>query len=128
MLKLQQEKEWHKLADPEMIYWCARLNAIPGIETRQSCSGHKIGDVGKAEGLYKYEASGSLWFFCDWLTPKIAFDLASISTMERVQLIFFSDVDTAIWDLSFAGKNKDCLDESMEAIMQILSKYKLGAI
>ena len=120
-MTIVQAEEWHILADPEMIYWCTRLNAIPGIETRQSCSGHKIGDAGKAEGLYRYEASGGLWFVCDWMTPEVAFDLAKVPTMEQVRLIFFPEGD-AVWDLSFAGKNEDCLDESMKAVIQILSR------
>lgn len=112
--------EWHKLADPEMIGWCAKLNVIPGIETRQSCSGHKVGDIGKAEGVWGYETNGNVWFICDWITPEIAFVLAKIPTMDRVRLLFFPDGD-AIWDLSFAGKNKDSLDVSMQAILEVLS-------
>lgn len=116
---LESHCEWHELADAEMIGWCAKLNAIQGIKTYQSCSGHKVGDVGKAEGLYRYEAPGNLWFTCDWMTPEIAFDLARISTVERVRLIFFPE-GKAMWDLTFAGKNKDCLDKSMKLILQTL--------
>ena len=117
---LESCHKWHELADVEMIDWCARLNAIPGVETRQSCSGHRVGDVGKAEGLYAYETNGTLWFICSWMTPDVAFALARIPTMDRVELIFFPDGD-AVWDLSFAGKNKNCLAISMGAILQILS-------
>lgn len=113
------KEEWHELADPEMILWCAQLNAIPGIETRQSCSGHRVGDVSKCEGLYHYEANACLWFVCGWLTKEAAFNLARIPTMERVRLIFFP-YGEAVWDLSFAGKNKDCLERSMADILFVL--------
>ena len=119
--------DWHELADPEMISWCAKLNAIPGIETRQSCSGHKIGETSKCEGLYRYEASGSLWLVCDWITQEVAFQLAKIPTMEQVRLIFFSWDDDAVWDITFKGKNRDCLDESMESIVKVLSSASEGA-
>lgn len=121
--------DWHDLADPEMIEWCARLNAILGAETLQSCSGHKVGDVGKCEGVYRYEANGHLWLACDWITRKVAFDLARIATMEQVRLIFFPE-GNAVWDLVFAGNNKGLLDESMSEIVRVLcaasEKMRLG--
>jgi hypothetical protein len=117
---METKQEWHSLADPEMIPWCAKLNSIPGIETLQSCSGHKTGDRSKCEGIYRYETNGQLWFVCDWITREIAFDLAEISTMEQVRMIFFPD-GNAVWDLTFQGKNKGVLDESMTSIIKILS-------
>jgi len=111
--------DWHALADPEMIPWCARLNAIPGIETRQSCSGHKVGDVSKCEGLYRYESNGQLWLVCDWLDDETAIALSRIATIDLVRLIFFPDGER-VWDLSFAGKNKGLLDKSMSEIVCVL--------
>lgn len=115
------KQDWHDLADSEMIYWCDKLNAILGMETRQSCSGHKKGDIGKAEGIWGYETNANLWFVCDWITDDIALRFAKVPTMERVYKMYRPDGEM-IWDLHFAGNNKGKLDESMRAILETLRK------
>lgn len=50
-----------ELLDPWIVPWLERLNAIPGVETLQSCAGHEYGETRAASGETS-ETDGVLWF------------------------------------------------------------------
>jgi hypothetical protein len=102
--------------DTDIVPWCDRLNAMPGVCTLQSCAGHR------RDG---YLTSGHLWL---WLAPDVceafrrrAFELARLSPpIERVTTRY------AAWGqeiacVEFAGNERDRLAESMRVILAFFS-------
>lgn len=100
--------------DPEMIPWCEKLNALPGVCTLQSCAGHRDGERG---------TSGHLWL---WLAEdearrfrERAFELARNSLMERVSVIY-QPWGQEVVELEFRGSPDNQLEASMTAILGFL--------
>ena len=112
----------HGYPDPEMILWCDRLNAIPGICTLQSCSGHGPDEQG-------YRSSGHLWLRMSeplaHTFHRRAFELSEHPAMERVSLIYQSWGHEVV-ELVFRGVADGMLDESMSVIARWLEGPLLG--
>jgi hypothetical protein len=103
--------------DPDILPWCDRLNALPGVCTLQSCAGHEYSDGS--------HSSGQLWI-C--LSPAMArgfrervFDLAQHSPpIERVYTLYAA-WGQEIVDVRFAGNECGLLAESMELVVEFFS-------
>ena len=99
------------LPDAEMVPWCLRLNAIPGVCTLQSCAGH--GGAARRD-------TGSLWLRLGArvyreLLPHRAQDLLAVRGVERLQTIYCKD-GRAVVALTFAGNERRRLQASMTGI------------
>lgn len=111
--------------DPDMIPWCATVNAIPGICTVQSCAGHV-----SVEG---YLSSARLWLRFNH-TMSAAFDaeafrLSNAARIEEVSRVYTS-WGKEIASITFAGNERDSLNESMAlivAFLQSLGERRHGA-
>ena len=103
--------------DPSMNPWCDAINALPGVCTVQSCSGHRR-DIGSL-------SSGGLWLRLDEPASNrfdsLAFELARKPGIERVYRLY-SSWGEEIADISFQGEEYGCLNETMETVMEFLRK------
>jgi len=103
--------------DPDILPWCDKLNALPGVCTLQSCAGHRHQDGSLS--------SGQLWL---WLSPDVAhafharaFELARQSPpIERLYTLY-ADWGQEIADVRFAGNERGLLAESMELVFAFFS-------
>lgn len=103
------------LPDPEIIPYVDALNAIEGVCTLQSCSGHR---EDRSRGV---DAPGHLWL---WLSEPMsrafdrrAFELASSPMLEAVRRDY-SEWGQEIVSLTFAGAERDLLPESGQSIIR----------
>ena len=102
--------------DQDMIPWCERINALPGICTLQSCTGHvrRPGHV---------MMPGQLWLAVDEPTSQAfdrrAFELSAQNGMERVYRLY-SSWGQEIIDITFAGNKRGRFHTSMETICAFL--------
>lgn len=107
--------------DDGMTEWCDRLNAIPGVVTLQSCTGHKTGDRGGTGQVHGYEMPGSLWFRVERFSN--AEWLAAQPTIDQVAHLFGRD-RLPLWEVLFLGRNRSeqHLQESMRVIEEALRR------
>lgn len=96
--------------DAAVVPWCARLNAIQGVCTLQSCAGH-------IENGYLH--SGHIWLWLDQAKSvewdRRAYELAAARTIERVTRIY-SSWGQEVHCVEFQGEERGCLAESMKMI------------
>ncbi len=94
--------------DPDMIPWCAALNAIPGVCTVQSCAGHGT--------QASVQDSAHLWLRFDGAMSTAfdaeAYTLAADERIEQVSRVY-SSCGKEIASITFAGNERDSLNESM---------------
>jgi hypothetical protein len=104
--------------DPDMIPWCEKLNAIPGVCTIQSCSGH-----GSARTGY-VESCGKIWLLLDpsmsWAFDRQAFRLASHDDLIEQVARIYAPWGKEIASIAFAGNERDSLYRSMRLIVAFL--------
>ncbi len=97
--------------DPDMIPWCEKLNALPGVCSVQSCSGHS------ENGSLR---SGHLWLRLDDVTSRAfdraAFRLSANPHIEQVARLY-SAWGEEITSITFAGNERNLLTESLQAIV-----------
>jgi hypothetical protein len=100
--------------DPEMYAFCDALNAIPGVCTMQSCSGHRVeyeqGEPGRPiEQVGPTLWSGVLWIKLDRTLHARFVDqawwLADLSSVERVGLLLGEWCDGDVAEVVFIGLN-----------------------
>lgn len=99
--------------DPNILSWCDRLNALPGICTLQSCSGHlpRNGDPGPHPGhLWLHLSEPMARAF-----SRRAFKLARQDGIEEVSCQF-KEWGQEIVSLVFAGDDRGLLASSMDRI------------
>jgi hypothetical protein len=100
--------------DPEMIPWCEKINALPGVCTLQSCSGHPDGEIPRL---------GHLWLRLDDRRAASfharAFELAAKTGIERISLIY-QPWGHEVIQLEFAGSPDGQLEGSLGAILGFL--------
>jgi len=100
------------LPDGDMIPWCKRLNAIPGVCTVQSCSGHPP----DADG---YRSSAHVWIKLSGplsrLFRECAPTLAKEEHVDRLSTAYMPD-GSEIVVVEFAGNERGLLDYSMDSI------------
>jgi len=103
--------------DPLMIEWCRRINALKGVCTVQSCSGHRASD-----GAFY---SGHLWLrMSRGVSDRFerqAFNLAGQRGIERVSKLYMHGGEEVIV-LEFQGQEHDRLDSSMGAVLRFLTE------
>ena len=137
ILKLWEEKKKQSIPrgdlagkgwpDPDIIPWCDKLNEIEGLCTLQSCAGH--GNK-MSNGELHVKSKGILWI---WLSESMnkAFygnvfnSLAKHELMERVRILF-SDWGQEIIELSFKGNECNCLDKSINVILNFFKGLENG--
>ncbi len=102
--------------DPDMVAWCAKLNAIPGICTVQSCAGHgRPGSV---------DSSGHMWLRLS-APMSAAFDAhalrlaASTDLIEHVTRVY-TPWGKEVATITFAGNERGLLADSMQLIVSFL--------
>ena len=102
--------------DPDIIPWCDRLNAIPGVCTLQSCAGHV-----KPGGL---RDAGHLWL---WLDRSMAgaFDAHAHRLARHVHYIEevarrYTSWGQEVTVITFAGNDRDRLPPSLRLILAFL--------
>lgn len=107
--------------DPDMVEWCAQLNAIPGVCTVQSCAGHgRPGSV---------DSSGHVWVRLS-APMSAAFDAhalrlaASTNLIEQVTRIY-APWGQEVASIAFAGNERGLLADSMRLIVSFFRS--LGA-
>ncbi len=103
--------------DRGMIPWCDRINAIDGICTLQSCSGHDDRENG-------IRSAGHLWL---WLSAqkssafkKRAFELAQNATIERISTIY-QPWGREVVQIEFRGAPEGQLESSGQTILAFLT-------
>lgn len=104
----------HGYQDPAISPWCDRLNALPGVCTIQSCSGHAFPDGSRT--------SAHLWVRLNSplaaLFHQEAFGLASDTRhVERLATIY-EPMDGEIVEVIFVGSERNQLEESMIRILE----------
>lgn len=111
--------------DPDMVPWCDRLNALPGVCTVQSCAGHR-----RADG---YMSSGHLWVRLDegmaQAFDRRALDLAAHDYIEEVARVY-KPWGAEVASITFAGNERNLLPTSMGTILRFfatLAEETLGA-
>ena len=104
--------------DPDMIPWCEKLNALPGVCTVQSCSGHLENG---------HLRSGHLWLRLDssmsGAFDDAAFRLAAAPCMEQVARVYTSWGEE-ITSITFAGNERDLLAKSLHAIVSFFQSLQ----
>jgi hypothetical protein len=109
--------------DPEMIPWCAKLNAIRGVCTLQSCAGHRsVHDNSIA-------SPGKLWIRLDPVVSALfdtqAFRLsAKVGHIEEVARLYAS-WGKEIASITFAGNERDSLNDSMRLIVAFFHQLRV---
>lgn len=98
-------------SDPDIIPWCERLNALPGVCTLQSCAGHRRG---------RWRDPAHLWIWLDRpmseLFDRQALGLARNPLIERVERLYTS-WGSEVAAITFAGNDRDLLGESMNVVL-----------
>ena len=99
--------------DADVIPWCGRLNAIPGVCTIQSCAGHRNDD-----GTL---TTAGVWIRLDEKRAKAfharAFELAAQAPhIERVAVVYTS-WGQEIATIDFAGNERGLLADSLEILV-----------
>lgn len=89
--------------DPEVLPLCDRINALDGLCTVQSCSGHRQRQPG-GKSAWASEACVWLRVSCAWHDALLSagFDLAALRNVYDVAA-HFDRVDGAVWRINFAG-------------------------
>lgn len=102
--------------DADMVPLVARINAMPGICTLQSCAGHR----NAPDHFY----SGRLWLRFSAAVSRAferrAFVLASTSGIEMVRKIYFPP-EYEVIDITFVGNEQGKLAENIEKIIDFLA-------
>lgn len=106
----------HGYPDREMVTWCARLNAINGVCTTQSCAGHRMA----ADHVY----CGEVWLHLS-ASMTVAFRRRAFELWKRPDLIervftIYGDWGAEITSIQFKGAGDELLDESMAFICEFL--------
>lgn len=107
--------------DDDIIPWCERLNAIPGVCTLQSCAGHAIADGGVSEPAH-------LWLWLDRETSA-AFDSAVFTLATKTAFIerigkFYMPWMQEVVTITFAGNERGLLHHSMCAILAFFESLR----
>lgn len=101
--------------DPDMVPWCDRINALPGVCTVQSCQGHIENG---------YLRPGHLWLRLDEPTAtafdREAFRLAGVESIEQVARMY-TGWGQEIASITFAGNERDSLAASLRAVLRFLN-------
>jgi len=102
--------------DQRMLEWCQKINALPGVCTIQSCSGHH-----EPGGAY---TSGHLWLRLSRRSARRfnnrAFALAGEPGIERVSR-FYASWGEEVAEIVFLGDERGHLAASMLAITNFLA-------
>ncbi len=105
------------IPDPEIVPWCERINALPGVCTLQSCAGHESRGSGA-------RSSGHLWL---WLSKekaiafeKRAFELARDAAIERISTIY-QPWGQEVVQIEFRGTPDGQLESSGQTILAFLA-------
>ena len=104
--------------DPDIIPWCDRLNAIPGVCTLQSCAGH-VNPGGLRD-------AGHLWLWLDRPMAE-AFDSHAHRLARHVDYIEdvarrYTSWGQEVTVITFAGNECDRLPPSLRLILAFLRR------
>ena len=102
--------------DPDIVPWCDRINALPGVCTLQSCAGH-VRQGGERD-------AGHLWL---WLSRPMAGAFDSHAHRLARHVSYIEDVTRRYtsWGqevtvITFAGNERDRLPPSLRLILAFL--------
>lgn len=98
--------------DPDMIPWCAKLNAIPEVCTVQSCAGHGSGRTVVSPGHLWLRLGPSM----DAAFDRAAFRLSAHPCIERVARVYTAWGEE-ITSITFAGNERNLLAKSLHAVL-----------
>lgn len=106
--------------DPDMIPWCRAVNAIPGVCTVQSCAGHESpgGYYSPAHLWLRLDPAMSAAFNAEAL--RLSANTARIEQVSRV----YTSWGKEIASITFAGNERDSLNESMALIVAFLQSLR----
>ena len=112
--------------DADIIPWCARLNAIAGVCTLQSCAGH--GRVGPRGG--RVNMAAHLWLKLDrrmnrWFDRRV-FILAHAPTIECIARRYLPG-EGEIVEIVFHGNERGQLARSMQTIVAFCRQLRRRA-
>ena len=100
--------------DPEIIFWCEKINVIRGACTLQSCAGHETGERGPL---------GHLWLRFNEEKARAfherAFELAQRKYVDRVSLIY-QPWGAEVVQIEFRGLPDGQLGSSMVELLTFL--------
>ena len=113
----------HGYPDREMVEWCAKINAIDGVCTTQSCAGHRNAE----DHLY----CGEVWLHLSQPMAN-AFRARAFELWDRHDLIesvfsLYGAWGAEIAAIQFKGLEHECLDEAMAFILAFLQSLAAGA-
>lgn len=111
------EIENPELLDPWIVPWLERLNAIPGVETLQSCAGHEFGEVRAASGETS-EVDGALWFRAHPILRESRLEI--LSAVEGVDAVskLFGREDFPIVEILFRRRERERVLRTLSELLE----------